>query len=44
MVKNNKDIFFQKRDLSIVNIDDSFPKEMIRDDAFIKKYAYSEET
>ena len=44
MVKNNKDIFFQKRDLSIVNIDDSFPKEMIRDNAFIKKYAYSEET
>ncbi len=41
-IQNNKDIFFQKRDLSIINIDDSFPKELIKDKNFIKKYSYSE--
>ena len=39
-VKNNKDIFFQKRDLSIIDIDDSFPEEMKKNNEFIKKYAY----
>ena len=41
-IQNNKDIFFQKRDLSIINIDNSFPKELIKDKNFIKKYAYYE--
>ena len=41
-LKKNKDIFFQKRKLSIVDIDNSFPDEIIKDKNFIKKYAYSE--
>nr|WP_075440387.1 hypothetical protein [Prochlorococcus marinus] len=43
-VKNNKDIFFQKRDLSIIEIDDSFPLEMIKDKIFLKKYSYPKTT
>lgn len=41
-VKKNKDMFFQKRDFSIIDIDASFPKDMIKDKFFIKKYAYFE--
>ena len=39
-VKKNKDMFFQKRDLSIIDIDYSFPECMIKDEKFIKKYSY----
>ena len=41
-VKKNKDMFFQKRDLSIINIDDSFPESIFIDKKFVKKYSYLE--
>ncbi len=39
-IKKNKDIFFQNRNLSIIDIDDSYPSEMLKDKDFIKKYSY----
>jgi len=39
-IKQNKDIFFQNRTLSIIDIDESYPSEMLKDRAFIKKYSY----
>jgi len=39
-VNKNKDMFFQKRNLSIIDIDDSFPEHMIKDVKFVKKYSY----
>ena len=39
-VKKNNDMFFQKRNLSIVDIDDSFPEYMIKDEKFVKKYSF----
>ena len=39
-VKQNKDMFFQNRTLSIIDIDDSYPSEMLKDKEFIKKYSY----
>tara|TARA_B100001989_G_C24551861_1_gene475867 strand:+ start:7837 stop:8751 length:915 start_codon:yes stop_codon:yes gene_type:complete len=40
-VTNNKDIFFQNRNFSIVKIDNSFPKEIKKDTKFIKKYSFN---
>ena len=39
-IKQNKDIFFQNRTLSIIDIDESYPSEILKDKAFIKKYSY----
>ena len=39
-ITQNKDIFFQNRTLSIIDIDDSFPSKMLKDKDFIKKYSY----
>ena len=39
-INKNKDMFFQKRNLSIIDIDDSFPEHMIKDEKFVKKYSY----
>ena len=40
IIKKNKDIFFQNRNLSIIDIDDSYPAEMLKDEDFIKKYSF----
>ncbi len=39
-VMQNKDIFFQNRTFSIIDIDDSYPSEMLKDKDFINKYSY----
>tara|TARA_Y100001978_G_scaffold203213_1_gene227507 strand:+ start:3429 stop:4331 length:903 start_codon:yes stop_codon:yes gene_type:complete len=39
-VRQNKDIFLKNRTLSIIDIDDSYPSEMLKDKDFIKKYSY----
>jgi len=39
-IKQNKDIFFQNRTLSIIDIDETYPSELLKDKEFIKKYSY----
>ena len=39
-INQNKDIFFQNRTLSIIDINESYPSEILKDKDFIKKYTY----
>ena len=38
-IQKNKDILFQKRKLYKVNLDDTYPKELLKDPNFIKKFS-----
>ena len=38
-VQKNKDILFQKRKLYKVNLDDTYPQELLKDPNFIKKFS-----
>ncbi len=39
-IKKNKDILFQNRKFLIVEIDDSYPAEILENKSFIKKYSF----
>lgn len=39
-IKNNKDILLQNRKFLIVDIDNSYPLELLKNKAFINKYSY----
>ena len=38
-IKNNRDLFFQNRELNIVNIDMTYPKSILKDEKFIDRYS-----